>query len=182
MVRLHNLSSPYLLSCFPPNSLHADWLLLWPRLRSVPSSSVGAGSEYEYTQGSHWQVSLVITGQPGLRGRARGSWPQMIWICLRPTPRTSFQATVVLALHLMTSSEGDRRGLQMQMLIGSNNHYLQVPGADKCMLPEWAIIIISQGRLYRHQENLSIASLNEPPIASILTHFTRGAFKLCLHE
>lgn len=70
----------------------------------------------------------------------------------------------------------------MQMLIGSNNHYLQVLGADKCMLPEWAIIIISQGRLYRHQENLSIASLNEPPIASILTHFTRGAFKLCLHE
>lgn len=34
----------------------------------VPINSVGAGREYEYTLGPHWQVSLIIIGQVGHRG------------------------------------------------------------------------------------------------------------------
>lgn len=135
MGRLSNLSSPLLsvVSSFPFSSLHADWLLLWPRLRGVPTNSVGAGREYEYTLGSHWQVSLVIIGQAGHRGSKR-LLTLMVWVRFQPSPRTCLQATVVLALvHRMTSSEGDRQGLHRQMVVRSNNEYLQVP--DKCILP-----------------------------------------------
>lgn len=116
-----------LVSSFPFSSLHADWLLLWPRVCRVPTNSVGAGREYEYTQGSHWQVSLVIIGQAGHRGSKR-LLTLMIWVCFQPTPISGFQATVVLAqVQRMTSSEGDRQGFHRQMVVRSNNDYLQVP-------------------------------------------------------
>ena len=134
-----NLSSPLL--C-PLCSLHADWLLLWPRLRGVPTRSQGAGRGYQHTLGSHWQVLLVIVRQAGHRRSKRLLTP-MIWVRFKPTPRTCFQATVVPALvQGMTSSKrvidkafADRWSLdlimsicrsqprQMCTLLLGNDHY-----------------------------------------------------------
>lgn len=47
------VSSLSLVSSFPFSSLHAHWLLLWPRLRVVPTNSEEAGREYEYALESH---------------------------------------------------------------------------------------------------------------------------------
>lgn len=50
------------------------------------------------------------------------------------TTRTCFYRTIVLVLvQRMTSWEGGRQGLHGQMVIRSNNEYLQV--SDKCILP-----------------------------------------------
>lgn len=105
--------------------------------------SQGAGRENEDTLGSHWQVFLVIVGQARNTDSKR-LLTLMIGVCFPPTPRISFQANVVLALVLrMTSSKGDRQSPCRQMVVRSNNEYLQVSAQTNVYYPsvQWSLSV-----------------------------------------
>lgn len=150
-----------LVSSSPFSSLHVDWLLLWPRLCAAPTNSEGAGIEYEYTLESHWQVSLVIIGQTGHRGSKR-LLTLMIWVSFPSTPKwlPSNCCLLMALVQRMTSPDCDRQGLNRQMVIRSNNEYLQVSAQTN--VGRWAMIIISQGHFYWQQDNSSLESLKIP--------------------
>ncbi len=181
MGRLSNLSIPplCLVPSFPFSSPYADWLLPWPRLRGVPTNSVGTGRECDYTLRSHWQISLVFIRQAGHRGSKR-LLTLMIWVCfLFPTPRTCFQGTAALALvQKMTSSEGDQQGLHRQMVIRSNNEYLQVWAQTNACYPsgQWSLSVKDAfiGSRGIHQQKASIPSIVHPQL--FVTQFTKMPF------
>lgn len=150
-----------LVSSSPFSSLHVDWLLLWPRLCAAPTNSEGAGIEYEYTLESHWQVSLVIIGQTRHKGSKR-LLTLMIWVSFPSTPKwlPSNCCLLMALVQRMTSPDCDRQGLNRQMVIRSNNEYLQVSAQTN--VGRWAMIIISQGHFYWQQDNSSLESLKIP--------------------
>lgn len=116
------------------SAISSTGFCVWPRLRDVPVIAQGAGRLSEDTLGPHRQVFLFIVGQARARETER-LLTLMIGVCFPPTPRICFQANVPLAVVLTPSSKGDRQSLCGQMVIRSNNEYLQVseatlPGKD----------------------------------------------------
>lgn len=163
----HSLPSPLLSSLpSPPLTLPADWLLLWPRLLQVPSSTEGAGREEEHTLGKHRQASIIITGQAEHRGSGE-LLTLIIWVCLMPTPWICFQATAILSpIQNIISSKGwQTRSPQ------TDGHYI-------CSNDDWL-------QLFKHTQMCAIPvsnDLHQPrspsPRESIIAETPRNRFTL----